>query len=85
MLTGLAACLLAVGLTAAARAEDSCANPRQMDGFRTCADVAKAEQEGKLVVYSTDPESASEAVLAKFRAAFPKISTTYLRLQGGAL
>jgi iron(III) transport system substrate-binding protein len=56
-----------------------------MDGFKTCADVAKAEQEGALVVYSTDPEAPSEAVLAKFHAAFPKISPTYLRLQGGAL
>ena len=31
-----------------------------MDGFKTCADVAKAEQEGALVVYSTDPEAAAE-------------------------
>ena len=63
----------------------ACDNPRQMDGFKTYADVAKAEQEGALVVYATDPEAASEAVLAKFHAAFPKIKTTYMRLQGGAL
>ncbi len=62
-----------------------CANPRQMQGFRTCADVEKAEQEGRLVVYSTDPEAGSEAQLAKFKKLFPKISTSYLRLQAGAL
>jgi iron(III) transport system substrate-binding protein len=63
----------------------ACDKPEQLDGFKTCADVAKAEQEGALVVYATDPEAATEAVLAKFRAAFPKIKPTYLRLQGGAL
>ena len=56
-----------------------------MDGFKTCADVAKAEQEGALVVYSTDPEAAAEQELAKFHALFPKIKPTYLRLQAGAL
>ena len=75
--------LLAIALPA--RAEPACATPRQMDGFKTCADVAKAEQEGTLVLYATDPESATEQMLAKFHAAFPKIATTYLRLQGGAL
>jgi iron(III) transport system substrate-binding protein len=63
----------------------SCPNPRQMDGFKTCADVAKAEQEGMLVVYSTDPEPGSEAQLARFKKMFPKISTSYMRLQAGAL
>jgi iron(III) transport system substrate-binding protein len=77
--------LLACAIAGAARAQETCVNPRQMDGFRTCADVAKAEKEGALVVYSTDPEAPSEAVLAKFHAAFPKIAPTYLRLQGGAL
>ncbi len=28
-----------------------------MDGFKTCADVAKAAQEGAIVVYSTDAEA----------------------------
>src|SRR6476659_7473906 len=69
----------------AATAALACDNPRQMDGFKTCADVAKAEQEGALVVYSTDPEAPAEKELAKFRALFPKIKPTYLRLQAGAL
>src|SRR6185312_1048906 len=72
-------------LTASAWAASVCPNPRQMDGFKTCADVAKAEQEGSLVVYSTDPEDGSEKELARFRKMFPKISTSYMRLQAGAL
>jgi iron(III) transport system substrate-binding protein len=56
-----------------------------MDGFKTCADLEKAEREGALVVYSTDPEAAAEKLLSRFRAVFPKISTTYLRTQAGGL
>jgi iron(III) transport system substrate-binding protein len=63
----------------------ACDNPRQMEGFKTCADVAKAESEGALVVYSTDPEAAGEQELSKFHALFPQIKATYLRLQAGAL
>lgn len=66
-------------------AEGACAAPRQMDGFLTCANVEKAEQEGALIVYSTDPEVAQQKLLAAFRAAFPKIKTDFLRLQAGAL
>ncbi len=32
-------------------------SPRQMDGFKTCADVDKAAAEGSLMVYSPDPET----------------------------
>jgi iron(III) transport system substrate-binding protein len=56
-----------------------------MDGFKTCADPDKAAQEGALVLYSTDPETAGEALLAAFRTSFPAIKTTYLRLQAGGL
>ncbi len=52
--------VLLLAIATPVHAEGACANPRQMDGFKTCADVTQAEQEGKLVVYSTDPESASE-------------------------
>jgi len=76
----------AVLLAQQARAADaSCPNPRQMDGFKTCADVAKAEQEGELLVYSTDPEIAQQKLLGAFMKAFPKIKANYLRLQAGAL
>lgn len=63
----------------------ACENPRQMDRFKTCADVTKAESEGEVVVYSTDPEASSARVLAQFHAMFPQIKPTYLRLQAGAL
>jgi len=68
-------------------AEDgaACANPQEIKGFKTCADIAKAEAEGEVVVYATDPEAAEQRVLAAFREAFPKIKTNYVRLQAGAL
>jgi len=68
-----------------AHAAELCPNPVQMDGFKTCADIAKAEAEGSVVVYSTDPEDGSEKVLARFHKMFPKIATGYVRLQAGAL
>ena len=73
------------GALLATTAAFACPNPRQMEGFKTCADVAKAEQEGSVVVYSTDPEDGSERELALFRKQFPKISTSYVHLQAGAL
>lgn len=76
---------LAVAFAAGSARAQGCASPTQMDGFKTCADVAKAEQEGALVFYSTDPETAGEALLKSFHAMFPKIQTTYLRLQAGGL
>jgi iron(III) transport system substrate-binding protein len=62
-----------------------CAKPQQLQGFKTCADVAKAEAEGEVVIYSTNPEAAAQKVLAVFRGQFPKIKTNYVRLQAGAL
>jgi iron(III) transport system substrate-binding protein len=68
-----------------AAAQGACASPRQMDGFKTCADVAKAEQEGGLVLYSPDPEESSAKLMEAFHQLFPKITTNYIRLQTGAL
>ena len=62
-----------------------CDKPQQMEGFKSCADVAKAEAEGKFVLYSTDPEQGQAKLLASFNKAFPKIKTNYVRLQAGAL
>jgi iron(III) transport system substrate-binding protein len=62
-----------------------CDNPKQMDGFKTCADVAKAEAEGAFTLYSTDPEAGQVKLLAAFNKPFPKIKTSYVRLQAGAL
>jgi len=78
--TGLALAAMLLGGPASA-----CDNPRQMPGFKTCADVAKAEREGGLVVYTTDPEDGTAQLLAAFHQAFPGVSTNYIRLQAGAL
>ena len=64
---------------------DLCAAPKEVQGFKTCADVAKAEAEGEVVVYATNPEAAELRVLAEFTKLFPKIKTNYTRLQAGAL
>src|SRR5271154_4829870 len=77
--------LLAAAAPAFADSDAPCAQPQEVQGFKTCADVAKAEAEGELVVYATNPEAAELRVLAEFNKAFPKIKTNYTRLQAGAL
>ncbi len=81
MLAAAAALLLAP----AAWADGVCEHPRQMDGFKTCANVEQAEKEGQFVLYSTDPESNMAQYLEAFHKMFPKIATNYVRLQAGAL
>ncbi|HTZ37298.1 MAG TPA: extracellular solute-binding protein [Stellaceae bacterium] len=73
-----------VGLPAFA-ADGPCAQPQEVQGFKTCADVARAEAEGEVVVYATNPEAAELRVLAEFNKLFPKIKPNYTRLQAGAL
>ncbi len=53
--------------------------------FETAADVAKAEQEGALLFYTNDSENAGAALMAEFNKDFPKIKTSYVRAQTGAL
>ena len=53
--------------------------------FSTGADLAKAEQEGEVVYYGHDSEPAIAVLLEAFRKDFPKIKTSYVRLQTGAL
>ena len=53
--------------------------------FKTGADVAKAEQEGEVVYYGHDGEAGIAALLEGFRKDFPRIKTSYVRLQTGAL
>src|SRR5437762_9485437 len=62
-----------------------CDKPRQMEGFKSCADVAKAKAEGAFTLYSTDPEQGQVKLLASFNKVFPEIKTSYVRLQAGAL
>src|SRR5437763_15234294 len=85
----LLAVIVALAMTApalaAAEEEDACAKPTKIQGFETCADIAKAEAEGEVVVYATNPEAAELRVLADFTKLFPKIQANYTRLQAGAL
>ena len=53
--------------------------------FQTLADVAKAEQEGEVVYYGHDCEAGIGVLLDSFKKDFPKIKTSYVRLQTGAL
>src|SRR5437764_13201299 len=87
MTGGAVVAVLALALGAPAFADDAapCAAPKQVDGFKTCADVAKAAQEGEVVIYSTNPEAGEAKVLAGFNKMFPKIKTSYVRLPAGAL
>jgi iron(III) transport system substrate-binding protein len=82
---GVAACVIAWTGTAWAQDAKLCATPRQMDGFKTCANVEKAEAEGGFVLYSTDPDAGQAKLMASFNKAFPKIKTDFVRLQAGAL
>ena len=80
--------LLTASLTVSAEAQAQaklCDKPREMDGFKTCADVDKAKAEGAFVLYSTDPEAGQVKLLAAFNKMFPEIKTSYVRLQAGAL
>ena len=53
--------------------------------FETYADVAKAEQEGELVFYCHENEAGTAAIMEGFGKDFPKIKTSYVRAQTGAL
>src|SRR5258708_40353593 len=86
--TLIALALASVVLSAPALAQGAakvCDAPKQVSGFKTCADVAKAEAEGEIIVYSTDPERGQAMIMDAFHQLFPKINTKYLRLQAGAL
>ena len=60
-------------------------SPTKVLDFQTYADVAKAEQEGEVVYYGHDGEAAIGDLLESFRKDFPKIKTSYVRAQTGAL
>jgi iron(III) transport system substrate-binding protein len=67
------------------QAQELCPNPVTTFGFKTCADIAKAEQEGSIVIYSPDPEEGTGKLMEAFHKVFPKIETNFIRLQTGAL
>jgi iron(III) transport system substrate-binding protein len=59
--------------------------PTKVLDFTTHADVAKAEQEGALVYYCHENEAGTAAIMEGFGKDFPKIKTSYVRAQTGAL
>jgi iron(III) transport system substrate-binding protein len=59
--------------------------PTKVLDFTTFADMAKAEQEGALVFYCHENEAGTSAIAEAFGKAFPKIRTSYVRAQTGAL
>lgn len=60
-------------------------SPTKVLDFMTNADVAKAEQEGQLVFYCHENEAGTAGIMEGFRKDFPKINTSYVRAQTGAL
>ena len=59
--------------------------PTKVHDFNTYADVAKAEAEGSLVFYCHENEAGTAAIMEGFGKDFPKIKTSYVRAQTGAL
>jgi iron(III) transport system substrate-binding protein len=59
--------------------------PTKVLDFLTYADVAKAEQEGAFVFYCHENEAGTAAIVEGFGKDFPKIKTSYVRAQTGAL
>src|SRR6476469_9558954 len=59
--------------------------PTKVHDFNTFADVAKAESEGSLVFYCHENEAGTAAIMEGFGKDFPKIKTSYVRAQTGAL
>ena len=60
-------------------------SPTKVLDFMTNADVAKAEQEGQLVFYCHENEAGTAGIMEGFNKDFPKIKTSYVRAQTGAL
>jgi iron(III) transport system substrate-binding protein len=60
-------------------------SPTKVLDFETNADVAKAEQEGQLVFYCHENEAGTAGIMQGFNKDFPKIKTSYVRAQTGAL
>lgn len=60
-------------------------SPTKVLDFMTNADVAKAEQEGQLVFYCHENEAGTAGIMQGFNKDFPKIKTSYVRAQTGAL
>jgi iron(III) transport system substrate-binding protein len=82
---GLAAAALPLAGIPGAPASAQTRPVTEVLGFKTSADIAKAEQEGALLYYTHDGEAGAAAVVEAFNKDFPKIKAAYVRLQNGAL
>src|ERR1700687_5965072 len=60
-------------------------SPTKVLDFMTSANVEKAEQEGQLVFYCHENEAGTAGIMEGFNKDFPKIKTSYVRAQTGAL
>ena len=80
-----AALLAAAPLITVRDAQAQSRGATKVHDFQTAADVAKAEQEGELVYYGHDGEAGIGTLLDAFKKDFPRIKTSYTRLQTGAL
>ncbi|MBV6303350.1 extracellular solute-binding protein [Candidimonas humi] len=56
-----------------------------VNGIATGADVAEAEREGALTIYTHDNIAGMSGICADFQKLFPKIDTKYVSLQTGNL
>jgi iron(III) transport system substrate-binding protein len=79
------AALAAVPLVAPRVLAQGGKTPTKVLDFTTYADVAKAEAEGQFVFYCHENEAGTAAIMEGFGKDFPKIKTSYVRAQTGAL
>jgi iron(III) transport system substrate-binding protein len=83
--TMLAAAPLASLAAPAVLAQAPAKSPNKVLDFLTNADVDKAEKEGALVFYCHENEAGTAGIMDGFHKDFPKIQTSYVRAQTGAL
>jgi iron(III) transport system substrate-binding protein len=69
----------------AADANPGCEKPIKVHGFETCADIAMAKKEGKVVLYAVAGQDQQLAVLQEFNKLFPEIKVQSLWAQTGSL
>lgn len=72
-------------VSASASANAGCDKPVKTHGFETCADIAAAKKEGKVVLYAVAGQDQQLAVLNEFKKLFPEIQVQSLWAQTGSL
>jgi iron(III) transport system substrate-binding protein len=74
-----------VSLSAGSALAATCSNPTRIQGFETCADVAAAKKEGRVVLYAVAGQDQQIAVLNEFGKLFPEIKVQSIWAQTGSL